>query len=184
MDGTEREKKIFRSTISSNLLSDSLKKGGIYAGSGAVLILLAGTLFPLSLLKILGIPIFLTGLFLIGLGLIPYRKLTRLQLKTHEIHWDGKNILFCKEGKPLFKVNASSIEKISYRHDKNKYGICICLKYPVNEKMHILQPKIHLSPFINHKSCQKEKLVLFLPYFSRRTFDELKLVLAPELANH
>lgn len=115
-------------------------------GGGALLILIGGIFLPVGVLQICGIPIFFSGMLLIGFGLFPYRHLNRLQLKPHEIHYDGTQLLFLKQGKPFLQIKDTAIESLTYQEKKHLYGI-------------------HL------RLCDGNDF--FFPYFSERTCNEL-----------
>ena len=122
----------------------------------------------------MGHPFFLLGIFFISIGLLPYRKLARLQLKPHEIHFDGACLIFHKQGKPLFKLFALSIEKISYLEREHLYGVGIWLKKPVEEKVKVLQSHFNFAAFIADSMHRFEGCDLFLPFFTKRVFEELQ----------
>jgi hypothetical protein len=148
----------------------------VIGGSGALLILWGGTFLSSEQLAIWGIPIFLSGIALIAIGLLPYRRLVQLQLKPHEIHYDGTTLVFCKQGLPLLKICESSIEKIAYLEKKHLYGLGIWLKRPIEQKVKMLQqPRRRLVSFFRHNLF--EGCDLFLPYFSARTYLELTTLL-------
>ena len=157
---------IWRSSIRSEWLNLTLKKGGFMSGAGALIIIFSGTFLPLSLLKIGGVPIFFMSLICIAKGWLPYRKLTSLQLKPHEIHYDGHFLVFLRGGKPLLKIAEASIQKIFYRENEKHYGIGLLLKRPIVDKVKVLQP--HFKP------NSVEECDLFFPYFSERSFHELE----------
>lgn len=141
-----------------------------------MLLILGGTILPLELLSLWGIPFFLLGLFFIALGLLPYRKLTQLQLKPHEIHYDGEILHFLKQGKPLFAVASVSIEKIAFVEKEHLYGLGIWLKRPIEAKIKVLQPHFNFAAFTLDSMHRFEGCDLFLPFFSERTCKELIMV--------
>lgn len=175
----ERAQCVLRSAIQTGLLNRALKKGSWLAGSGALLIILCGTFLPLSIISILGIPIFITGITLIGIGLLPYKKLCRLQLKPHEIHINATELLFLQMGKPLFKVAIRSIEKLAFLRKENIYGIGLWLKRPLEERVKVLQPHFNFAAFMADSLERFDGCDLFLPYFTdascRETIDLLEL---------
>ena len=85
---------VVRSCIQTSLLSFILKRGALLGGSGVLLLIFGGTFLPLEILSVWGVPLFFIGMTLVTGGLLPYRKLNRLQLRPHEIHCDGKNLFF------------------------------------------------------------------------------------------
>lgn len=114
------------------------------------------------------------GLFFIAIGLLPYRKLSKLQLKPHEIHFDNDTLIFLKEGKPLFKIASLSIEKMSYLEREHLYGVGIWLKKPMEQKIKVLQSKFNFAAFMRDSMQRFGGCDLFLPFFSKHTFEELK----------
>ena len=173
---SKRETYICRSSIHSELLNHTLKRGTVLGGSGVFLFLMGGTILPLELLSLWGIPFFTVGLFFIAIGLIPYRKLARLQLTPHEIHFDGKTLLFLKQGKPLFKIDVPSIEKINYLEREHLYGMGIWLKKPINEKVKVLQSQFNFAAFTTDSMHRFQGCDLFLPFFTKRSFEEFQTV--------
>jgi len=163
-----------RSSIKPKLLRVTLKKGALIGGAGALTLLLAGTLLPLEQLKIWGLPALVVGFVLISVGLLPYRKLTRLELKPHELHYDGEFFLFLQQGKPLFKIPEESVEKMCYVEKEQMYGIAIWLKRPIEEKVRVLQPHFQFEAFVSDSAQRFEGCDLFLPYFTERSWKELE----------
>ena len=166
-DQLEREDLYLRSTISTKLLNSTLKRGAWASGGGAILLILGGTLLPLSLLKIWGIPLFCMGMACISIGLIPYRKLTQLQFKPNAIHCNGRELLYISNGKPLFKIALNSLEKIAYLEKEAGYGMGLWLKKPIQEKVKVLQPRFNFARFMKHSMEDFDGCDLFLPYFSK-----------------
>ncbi len=148
-----------------------------------MLIMLGGTLLPLALLKIWGAPLFCVGMTCISIGLLPYRKLTRLQLKPHAIHSSGHELIFLKSGKPLFKVLLGSLEKIEYLEKEETYGLGLWLKRPVEAKVKVLQPRFNFSRFTQRSMEEFEGCDLFLPYFSKHAYLRAKALLEPDHAS-
>jgi len=138
-----------------------------------MIILLGGTVLPLEQLKFWGIPIFISGITLIAIGLMPYKRLSQLQLKPHEIHYDGEALLFCKQGGALFKIQESSIAKMEYREKEKLYGIAIFLKRPIEEPVKVLQSQFNFEAFSVHSAEHFEQCDLFFPYFSASCCQEL-----------
>lgn len=134
------------------------------------MLIFAGTFLPPSFLTLWGIPIFVAGMVLIAVGLIPYRRLAKLELKPHTLSYDGETLLFAKEGKPLFKISEKEIKDIRYVEKKNLYGIAIWLHRPVIEKVKVLQPHFNFAAFAAESAERFEGCDLFLPYFSEKNF--------------
>ncbi len=176
---TERE--IYRSAIRSQLLNHSLKRGAILGGAGALLLIIGGTFLPLSLLKIVGIPLFLTGMALIALGLWPYRQLSRLQLHPHLLQVDAESLTFKRNGKPLMQIPLTCLEKMDYLEKEDLYGIGIWLKKQSREKIKVLQPHFDGAAFMAHSQQQFEGCDLFMPYFTEATWKEIREATSQEI---
>ncbi len=174
-DQSTREKLTIRSAIKPSLKEGTLKKGGWIAAAGAIAILLGGTLLPLTYLKFWGLPIFLSGLILIAIGWLPFRRLQRLEIKPHSLEYDGEYFLFVKDGKPLFRIPKKSISMLKYVEEKDMYGVGIWLKKPIEEKVAVLQKR-----FMNESVYQTGGCDLFLPYF---TENSVKLLLESDHAS-
>lgn len=152
-----------KSVIKDKLLRKALFKGTVIALCGLSFIFFAAIKGVLSLL------ILSVGLILITIGLFPYKKLSKLQLEPHKLENDGEHLIFIKSGgKPLFKIDLKSIEKIEYVEKKGFYGLGVLLKRPLFEKIKVLQPRFQMKPFIY------EGYDLFLPYFLTPTLDNIK----------
>lgn len=126
------------------------------------------------MISLFGIPIFITGLALIAIGLLPYRRLLRLQLKPHEIHDEGEYLIFLQQGKPLFKICKKNIQKIAFLKKENIYGLGVWLKRPLEEKIKVLQPNFDFAAFMADSVQRFEGCDLFLPYFTERSCEEIK----------
>jgi hypothetical protein len=170
--GYQSKRAIWRSSITTQLLNLTLKRGGWLGGGGAFLLIGSGIFLPLPLLKILGIPLFVTGILLIAIGWLPYRKLVQSQLKPDEIHYDGSSLFFLRRGKPLFQIEERSIQKLAYLKKEEGGGIGVWLKKPVERKVKVLQPRFDYAAF-SAWSYQQGACDLFFNYFSERSCEEL-----------
>lgn len=158
----------YRSSIHSPLLQKTLMRGSLLAGIGAFL-LLAGTFLSPASLKIWGPLIFFTGLGLIGWGLIPYRRLKRLETEPHEIHLSNNQLLFCWRKKPVFTIQLDGIEKAVFISSGDVYGIGLSLVNASLRYVQVYDGKFDIARF-QQQSIKKYGCDLFLPYFSERTF--------------
>jgi hypothetical protein len=162
-----------RSSIKSSLLRLILIRGTIIAGVGALFIFLAAAFLTVTLLNTWGFLILCLAVSLIGIGMIPYRKLTRLEKKPYEIiAEDNSKLHFKILGNPAFMIPCVSIQNMKYLEKGNIYGIAIFLKRPLTEKILINEQNFDMRKF--QKNSQKKYACdLFLPYFSQRSFNEL-----------
>ncbi len=164
-----------RSSIKRELKESRLKRGGLLGGLGAVFLVTGGTIVPLAQLKIWGVPIFFLSLLFIGIGLYPYRQLCRLEVKPHSLSLIGALLLFEKSGRPLFKIPISVIDHFAYVEQEELYGIALYLKRPLENKLVVLDHRFDCEAFISDSATHFEGCDLFLPYFSQRSYEELKL---------
>ncbi len=168
-----KESFIVRSSISSQLLKTILFKGFAIAFLGILVLLFAGTIMPPLILQTWGWMLFLISLGLIVIGLLPYRRLSRLQLKPNEIVFKDLNyLIFYSKGRKILTLSMQSIAHISYVHHPKRYGIAIWLKPPP-----ITPIVIHQFPKEVEELRYKGQLAggadVFFPYFNRRAYDEL-----------
>lgn len=149
-----------------------LLRGTLLGGLGAALLLLTGTLLSTPLLSLFGLPVLIVSSLLIGLGLFPYRKLSRLEMRPHELSTDGKTLFFAKSARPLFKIPTSCIEKIEYLEKEGLYGIALFLDKNSSEKVVVQQRSFALEAFIQDAKIRFH-CDLFFPYFTERASKEL-----------
>lgn len=181
---SQRETLTFRSSVKPRLMNLALKRGALFGGVGAFILLLGGSLLSVDQLKIWGIPIFLIGITLIAIGILPYKKLNSLQTNPHMLLYDGQTLIFCKKGKPLLKIAEKNIDRIEYLEKANLYGIGVWLKFPINDKVKVLQPHFDYVSFTTHSREHFQGCDLFFPYFSERSFNELMISTDQLGSNH
>ncbi len=161
------------STIKPTLMRSALFKGTFLAGVGVMILALCGALIPVSTMEIWGIPILLVGGGLITYGLIPYRKLCRIESVPSElILIDGKFLQLITLGKQVYSIPMVSIEKIDYLEQGDDYGITIQLKKDLREKIVVHDPSFNMSKQ-QQLSRDKYSCDLFIPYFGRRSFTRI-----------
>lgn len=163
-----------RSSIRPALKKKTMIRGSILGGLGILLWVYSGLFLSISTLTIFGWPIFLTGGILITLGLLPYRKLTRLENKPHEIIiTDLDELSYFSQGVPMFKISMKNIEEMAFLDDDVRYGIGFWIKTPASKHIEILHPSLDLNVYL--KNCQKDYFCdIFFPYFTKRSFEELE----------
>lgn len=164
---------LLRSSVKSTMKRFVLFRGTFLAGLGAALMLFTGAFLPRGTLALWGLLCFGIGLGLITLGLLPYRRLTRLENKPFEILLSQGLLSFISKGIKKFSVPFASIEKTGFVDDRHQYGICLWLKKPAQEKVIVHDPGFDMAAFQN-KSKAKHGCDLFLPYFSKRSYEEMR----------
>ena len=148
---------------------------GSYSGAlGVALWLYGGIFLSTSSLTFWGWPIFLIGLILIAWGLLPYRKLTRLENNPNEIILtDLEELYFSMQGTSTFKIALENIEEMAYLDDNSHYGIGLWIKSPKTKHIIVLHPTLDFQAYL--KDCQKRYFCdVFFPNFSKRSFKELE----------
>lgn len=163
-----------RSSIKASLKKQTIIRGTILGGLGISLWLFGAIALPENTLNFWGWPILLIGGILIVIGLLPYRRLSRLENRPHEIVVTDLEELYCSmHGTPFFKIALENIEEMAYLDDENRYGIGLWIKLPKNKYIEVLYPSLVLETYL--KDCQKHYFCdVFLPFFSKRSFEELE----------
>lgn len=163
-----------RSSVKSSLKKSVILRGSLLGALGIALWLYGGIFLSMATLSTWGWPIFLIGGILIALGLWPYRKLTRLENKPHEmVVTDLEELYFSQSGVPLFQISLENIEEMAFLDDDKRYGIGLWIKNPANKYIKVLHPGINLNTYL--MDCQKRYFCdVFLPYFSKLSFQELE----------
>lgn len=162
-----------RTAIRPSLFGHALKKGTIIAFFGAILILYAGSKLSKVELGMWGLSIFFIGLGLITIGLLPYRRIKKLESKPDEIWLIGHEALtICSQGKRIFTLPIACIKKMNYLENGKTYGIAIELNSNFSEKILVHDPGFNLITF--QETCRKQfNSDLFLRYFSRTSHEEI-----------
>jgi hypothetical protein len=124
-------------------------------------------------MQVWGLPLFFAGMGLIAWGLIPYRKLKKLEENPNRIILDGTSIGYAAGSKLLFTLPVEAIDRVAYLENGSSYGIGITLKFPLPVKLRGEDPRFDLSAF-RATSLSKHNCDLFLPYFSHRAFETLQ----------
>lgn len=163
-----------RSSIKRQLLRQVLIKGTILAICGVLILLFAGIFIPSNWLQWIGPFLIIISLLLITLGLYPYQQLKKLETKPHEITLiDEHHILFSWKQNLRLIIPLNSIDKMEDIELDNQYGIALFLKNQGLNTIKVSDPNFSLKKF--QKLCQeKYGCDLFLPYFSKRSFDLLQ----------
>ncbi len=111
------------SVVQSKVKNRLLLRGMILGGVGVFILFVFGVWAPLAFLSIWGLPIFSLGIFLIGWGLIPYKKFIRLETHPHKIFLEDKQLIFVSNKGGEWIIPYSEIRKITYFESKTKYGL-------------------------------------------------------------
>ena len=164
---------ILYSSIRPELKLTTLRRGSFLGTLGIAILLCMGTLLDSDQLKVWGIPGFLTSGALITLGLRPYRRLISLETRPHYLKIGPSNwIEFGYGGKPFLELKLIDITNMSYKTKSDSYGIVI----NVNDLQLIQKLHMGLDLQAYAEACRSRYGgELFFPFFSQRSFDELRL---------
>lgn len=162
-----------RTTISTQVLNHYLWQGFLLSLCGVIFLLGGGILLPPLYLKTWGLVLFLIGMGLITFGLLPYRRLSQLQLKPAElIFQDSHSFIYFLNKKAIMTVPVKSVSEFIFIENPYHYGIA--LKFKKNIDLPVI---VHQSPNEVEKMRRSGKKVanadLFLPYFNKRAYNEL-----------
>lgn len=175
-----KESFIIRSTISSQLMKSTLLKGFCLAFIGILGLLFGGIFLSVSNLKLWGWILFLLCLGLITLGLLPYRRLSRLQLKPSEfVLVDSDYFVFYSKGKKIMTIPLQAVARLSYIEQPKLYGIALWLKHSPHFPI-IIHQDHQETDTLREKGQQIGKADLFFPYFNQRAYEELRDWLSSE----
>jgi len=162
------------SSVKPSLIRWMLFRALLLAGAGVLLLAYSGSFIPPQQLSVWGIPILLVGGALIYIGMVPYRRLVRVQDAPNELIVIGEKYLqYVERGVRQFSVPVVSIEKIAYRDSGGReYGLAITLKEPLPEKITVHNPRLDILKF-QKRSQKRQGCDLFIPYFSVRAYTRL-----------
>jgi hypothetical protein len=159
----------FRSSIHSSLKKQTLLRGSFIAALGALLIACGGIFLTVQQLGRWGIIIYGLGIALIALGLIPYRRMCRLEECPDQLVVSEDGLWsYYRRNKLIFTLPQKNIKKIDYIDNKSWYGISIACCTVKKLKMKIYDFKTAKKFF-----CKKKSAQIFLPYLSRNTYNAL-----------
>lgn len=156
-----------RTTLSNPLLKQKLFKGFFIALVGVIAMVSAGIFLPGPLLSKLGLFVYIFGFGLITIGLLPYRKLSRLQNKPNELRLTGEDRLeFWAKGQCRLIIPIRCLKGFAYTETENGNGITFYLNHPSEMDNKTLKG---YQILVN----REEPSILFL-YFSKRSCEELQ----------
>lgn len=163
-----------RSSIKPSLKKSKLIRGTLLSLIGVSLWFYGGLFLSTATLTIFGWPILIIGGILIAGGLIPYRKLVRLENKPNELTvTDLEELYFSMQEVPMFKIALENVEEMAFLDDDRRYGIGVWIKHPKSKNVIVLHPSLELNAYL--RDCQKYYFCdLFFPFFTKRSFQELE----------
>lgn len=163
------------STIKPTLLRAALIRGTFFASLGVLALIVATTYMSVEYMMTWGILLLLIGGGLMVYGLIPYRKLNRMENEPSELMLiDDEYLQLITFGKQQYTIPLSMIKKSSYIEKGNEYGIGLWFTQDPKNKAIVHNRRLDIDSMIK-KSQQKYECDLFIPYFGRRAFTRLAL---------
>lgn len=160
------------SSISTEYYRKKMLQGTAIALSGVLMIVYFGSFVQPENLHYIGLPILFLGGFLIALGLIPLRRLSRLDRNPDEVALTSKYFHYLQRGNPILTIPIREIELIRYEESSAHYGITISLKQKNGSGVLVHAKRFNLQHFIE-RSRKKTGADLFFPFFARRSFSRL-----------
>ena len=162
------------SSITPFLASRLLIRGTAVASLG-LLCLAYGTLYmPEASLKTWGIPLFFLSLGLIGSGMLPYRRVCRVEKHPHMLMIRADNTIhYAHFGKARVTIPFQAIDRLSYGNDPLFYGIKLWIRTGHPQKITVHDHHFDYTAYTAH--CRKKYgCDFFIPFFSKRSFKELE----------
>lgn len=144
------------SSIKKELMQQQLVRGSAIAVFGAIILVFGGTWVPQNSLAYWGLPLFLVGIGLITWGMLPYRKLKQLEEHPYVVKIENGTMHCFKSGREVYQLHLEQVKSVEYVDDERHYGI-----------------KIAMRPSES----------LFLPYFSKHSFEMIKSRIEPDHAS-
>lgn len=84
---------------------------------------------------------FFLGGALIVWGLLPYRRLCRIEMKPNEVHIDQNGLLtYYETGEPKFSLQTAKIDRIEPVNEGKVYGMAVYLKGSARKSYDIFLP--------------------------------------------
>lgn len=172
-----------RSSVLPDLMRKTLRRGTLLAGIGVLALLFGGVFIPVEKMRIWGPFLFLFSLGMITWGLLPYKRLKRLEDKPSMLVVEGDGWLhYSVGGKPLFSIPIASIDRTVFIDRPSIYGIGVFLKNANLENPGLRSVYSELdadTPILGYLlkytewSRKLHGCDLFFPYFSQRSFNTL-----------
>lgn len=162
---------IFYSSIRAELKVATVKRGVLLGLLGVGIFLLMGVYLTPDLLDIWGLPGFILSGMLITLGLKPYRRLTALESRPHQLTIDSLGRMeFFYAGKPFLALCSKNIRQLRYRDVSDSYGIVVEVQNL--DAIQARNPGLDLKAYAV-STRRRYGGDLFFPLFSKRSLEAL-----------
>lgn len=160
-----------RTTITPALLHQTLLKGFGLALIGIFGLLYGSIYVDLSILQMWGFTLFIVSLGLIVMGLLPYRRLSRLQINPNKLCLvEPHQLEFYAQDRLLLIIPMEAIARLEYVANSSLYGIALWIK-PTNSV--IVKGFPEEVKNLKQQGQQQAGADLFFAYFNERSFEEL-----------
>lgn len=149
-----------------------LLRGTLIALAGVALIVYAGAFLGPSTLNNWGLAIFLSGAFFIALGLIPYKRVARIEEAPNKIIvTDRRQLHYYRHGKDVWTLPLEAIEQVVEIDEPGFYGIGLKLSSEYTGAL----PKLSIIGEIYARGIRsRHRVDVIFPYFSRHSYRELE----------
>lgn len=134
------------STIRKEQLTKRLLFGSAIAAIGALLLIFGGAMIPPASLTFWGLPIFLVAIGLITCGMLPYKRLKKIESDPYVINIEGNGLFLLRGGKILYQVNVPEILEVLYLEEGARYGMELILRGSPHKKV--------FFPYFSSHSCK------------------------------
>lgn len=174
LDAMEKQIIHVYSSVRSELKRRVLFKGTAFAIVGALLVLTSGLFLPPFWMQYFGFPLLIVGILCIAYGLMPYKRLTRLETQPHElVVTDDQNLHYAVRGQHVLTVPLQAIDRLSYCDEGvDRYGIALDLKRGMADQVTLQKKGASIDTYLTHMR-RRYACDLFFPYFSQRSYREV-----------
>ncbi|CRX38733.1 hypothetical protein [Estrella lausannensis] len=163
------------SSISPEYYRKKMFRGTAIALCGVLGIVYFGSFVKPENLHYIGLPVLFLGGLLIAVGLIPLRRLTKLDQNPDEVALTAKYFHYLQGGNPILTIPVRDIESIRFEETSARYGIAVTLKQKSGAEVIVHAARFNLQRFME-RSRKRAKADLFFPYFARRSFSRLGFI--------
>ncbi len=159
----------FFTSISKEAVQKALRKGMFFASIGAFILVFAGVQLSVQQLGKWGGMLFLIGMGLITWGLLPYRKLSSMQLNPNRmmLNQSLEAVYFIKNQKAL-SFSIASIASSEWIVDQGIPGILVKFKETLTPPLTIYSGIKEAKKM--RKRAKQRKGDIFFPHFSQASF--------------
>lgn len=165
---------VLYTSVSTALKRHVLLRGTCIAGSGITVLVLGGMFIAEPMLKYWGAPLLIICGILVAGGLIPYRRLMRLELNPQVLAIEnGDELVYIVKGKKKLSIPLEEIHNMTFFERDQAYGIGVCLKSAGPRNIKVFDRCFDAGEF--HANARKRfGCDLFFPYFTKRSWAELQ----------